>query len=79
MALYLCQGCGHAQLIDVVAPQILYEDYIYVTNSSLGLVEHFEKYAEEAMAQIRPTPSSLVIDIGSNDGTLLKHFKTHIP
>ena len=73
--LYLCQCCGHAQLLDVVDPEVLYGEYIYVTNSSLGLVEHFDQYAEDVLSQIKPLPGSLVVDIGSNDGTLLQAFQ----
>jgi len=73
--LFLCDECGHAQLIDVIDPKILYTDYIYLTSSSLGLVEHFKKYAEEALNEINPPKGALVVDIGSNDGSLLSFFK----
>lgn len=72
--LFLCRGCGLAQLLDVVAPEVLYGDYIYVTASSLGLGNHFRGYAEQVCGTIRPARGSLVVDIGSNDGTLLKCF-----
>jgi SAM-dependent methyltransferase len=60
-----------------VIPQAIYIDYIYETISSLGLVDHFSKYADDVIADIAPQKESLVIDIGSNDGTLLKFFKNH--
>ena len=37
----LCRECGLAQLLDVIAPEVLYGDYIYMTSSSLGLAERF--------------------------------------
>jgi len=73
--LYLCQDCGFAQLLDIVIPQVIYVDYIYETVSSLGLVDHFRKYADEVMSGIIPSENSLVVDIGSNDGTLLQFFR----
>lgn len=73
--LFLCRGCGFAQLLDVVQAQAIYLDYIYETVSSLGLVEHFDQYAAEVLERIRPPAGSLVADIGSNDGTLLKSFQ----
>ena len=73
--LYLCRDCGFSQLLDIVIPQVIYLDYIYETVSSLGLVDHFRRYAEEVIAKIRPPANSLVVDIGSNDGTLLGFFK----
>jgi SAM-dependent methyltransferase len=73
--LFLCRTCGFSQLLDVVQPQAIYTDYIYETVSSLGLIDHFQRYAEDVVQRLRPNKRSLVIDIGSNDGTLLKSFK----
>lgn len=73
--LYLCHDCGFSQLSDVIHPESIYLDYIYETKSSLGLVEHFKNYAGSVVARINPPPGSRVVDIGSNDGTLLQCFK----
>jgi SAM-dependent methyltransferase len=73
--LYLCGSCGFSQMLDVVQPQAIYFDYIYETKSSLGLVEHFRGYAEEVLNRITPKPGSLIVDLGSNDGSLLGFFK----
>lgn len=73
--LFLCRSCGHAQLLDVVNPKLLFGDYIYETASSPGLVEHFKHYAEDVLRSVNPKPGSLVVEIGSNDGTLLNFFK----
>jgi SAM-dependent methyltransferase len=72
---YVCSACGHSQLLDVVDPQVLYRDYIYVTASSPGLTEHFHKYADAVMRRVNPSEGALVVDIGSNDGTLLRFFQ----
>ena len=72
--LYLCSDCGLAQIIDVIDPNVLYGDYIYVTGSSVGLLEHFRGYAHSVQERCNLKPNSLVIDIGSNDGTLLSCF-----
>jgi hypothetical protein len=42
---YMCLECGHVQNLDVVNPDFLFRDYTYRTSASLGLVEHFKKYA----------------------------------
>lgn len=73
--IWLCSGCGHAQLLDVVDPRILYEHYVYVSGTSPVFVRHFEQYAQYVRSQFKPAPGSLVLDIGSNDGTLLRFFK----
>ena len=74
MDLMMCGRCGLAQLPDVVDPELLYRDYIYNTSISLGLVQHFDSYAESVLARAQPPAGSLVVDIGSNDGTLLRAF-----
>lgn len=73
--LYLCRACGHVQLLDVVNPDILFSHYIYTTSISLGLVEHFRRYAEAVAQRFAFPPQALAVDIGSNDGTLLKFFQ----
>lgn len=73
--LYMCRQCGLAQLVDIIDPEILYGEYIYVTASSMGLAEHFRGYAASVIDRCKLSPGSLVIDIGSNDGTLLRGFK----
>lgn len=73
--LYQCRSCGHVQLLDVVHPDILFGNYTYTTSVSLGLIEHFRRYAEEIIARTGMPAGSLVVEIGSNDGTLLRFFK----
>jgi SAM-dependent methyltransferase len=75
MDIFLCRSCGLSQMLDVINPETLYRDYIYVTTSSLGLLDHFESTAEDILSRIKPEKGSRVVDIGSNDGTLLRHFK----
>jgi SAM-dependent methyltransferase len=69
---YLCRACGHVQLLDVVDPEVLFRDYIYHTADSPGLVEHFRRYAVDLLERFAPPAEALAVDIGSNDGTLLR-------
>ena len=73
--LFMCRDCGYVFLPYVIDPEIIYRDYIYVTTSSMGLADHFREYADEVLNRLNPPEKSLVIDLGSNDGTLLKFFK----
>ena len=43
---YFCNSCKHLQLLDVVNPKKLFENYVYVSGTSSAFVKHFEKYAE---------------------------------
>ncbi len=71
----LCNDCGLLQLAHTVNPEILYGNYIYLTSNSLGLVEHFERYAEDVLRNLDIPEQSFVIDVGCNDGVLLLQFK----
>jgi len=72
---YLCLRCGHLQNLDIVDPKILFGSYTYRTSSSLGLVEHFRAYAASVVRDLALEPGSFVVEIGSNDGSLLRAFK----
>lgn len=74
LSLHLCRACGNVQIEDVVDPDLLFRQYTYSTTSSLGLVKHFQTYAAEVVAACGAKAGSLVVDIGSNDGSLLKAF-----
>jgi SAM-dependent methyltransferase len=73
--LYLCQGCSHLQNLDVVDPDILFREYTYVTSSSTVLVDHYRRYADDVVSMLSLKPDSLVVEVGSNDGSLLTFFK----
>jgi len=73
--LHFCNRCTHLQLLDVVDPQALFEDYVYVSGTSPAFVRHFADYAAWLWSYASPAPGALVIDIGSNDGTLLRAFR----
>jgi SAM-dependent methyltransferase len=73
--LFLCAACGHLQLLDVLPPDLLFGDYTFVTSSSPGLVEHFRRHAEDVVRRTTPPAAALVVEIGSNDGSLLRFYK----
>jgi SAM-dependent methyltransferase len=73
--LYQCAACGHVQNLDVVNPDLLFREYLFVTSSSGGLKAHFRKYADDVAASFKLPSGSLLVEIGSNDGTLMRFFK----
>ena len=75
LEIFFCTKCTHIQLIDVVDPSLLFEDYVYVSGTSDVFVNHFRNYAKQIISKYKPDKELLVIDIGSNDGTLLGFFK----
>ena len=75
--LYLCSDCNHTQIGHVIDAEEVYLNYIYETASTLGLGEHFKDCAKNVMEKYDPRVGGLVLDIGSNDGILLKYFKEY--
>lgn len=73
--MYMCKDCGHVQLLDVIDSDTLWDDYTYHSGQTRGIVEHFQEVSETVLVRHKPAPGSLVIDIGSNDGSLLRPFK----
>jgi len=72
---FFCEDCAHVQLLDVVDPKILFENYVYVSGTSPVFVAHFEFYATDVIHSLGLQKGDLVVDVGSNDGTLLRFFK----
>tara|TARA_Y100000766_G_C18859123_1_gene582314 strand:+ start:199 stop:1440 length:1242 start_codon:yes stop_codon:yes gene_type:complete len=70
---YFCNECKHLQLVDVIDPEYLYKNYLYVSGTSNVFVKHFQDYFESVKENY--FKNGLILDIGSNDGTLLKFFK----
>jgi SAM-dependent methyltransferase len=73
---FFCDDCGHVQLLDVVDPEVLFGNYVYVSGTSPVFVKHFADYAEQVTERYAPdADGDLALDIGSNDGTLLAQFR----
>jgi len=76
LEVYFCNDCAHVQLGHVVDPEILYRrNYSYVSATSPVFVEHLRQYAAHMQKEFDLSPGSLVVDIGSNDGTALSFFR----
>ncbi len=73
--MYQCRTCGHVQLLDVVASDVIFRQYSYFSGRSAGIVRHFREYADEVVAATDLPSGSFVVDIGSNDGTFLRMFQ----
>ncbi len=74
---YFCESCFLVQLLDVIDPELLFRDYIYVTGTSDTIAIHNKAYAETVVDFLSLRSSDLVIEIASNDGSLLSCFQNH--
>ncbi len=71
----MCATCSHVQLHHVVDARLLFEHYVYVSGTSPVFVDHFRRYAQDVLSRYQVPRDGLVVDIGSNDGTLLRAFQ----
>lgn len=72
LEVYFCHNCNLAQLLHIVDRGLIYNKYSYFSSTSPMLVKHFEEYAQEIFSRFPNQAKQLVVDIGSNDGILLK-------
>jgi SAM-dependent methyltransferase len=70
-----CNNCGLVQLQHVVNPNILYDSYLYETKTSYYLENHYRILAKKLINRFNLDRESFIVEIGSNDGTLLNNFK----
>lgn len=73
-----CPHCGLVQLLETVPPQILFcQNYPYYSSFSPALLQHSRANALELIRSRRLSATSLVVELASNDGYLLKNFVEH--
>ena len=72
--LLLCQECGLVQLADTFPPSEMYGDnYGYRSGLNASMVAHLERIAQRLQERVGLQPGDRVLDIGANDGTLLRN------
>lgn len=71
----LCPRCTLAQLSVVVDPQVMYRNYSYVTSPSETMRKHFDAL----FSDLQVADKRYVVEIGSNDGRMLKQWKESAP
>jgi SAM-dependent methyltransferase len=74
LRVFVCDACWLVQLAEYVSPAEIFSEYAYFSSFSDSWLEHARRYAESMVQRLELGPSSLVVEIGSNDGYLLRHF-----
>lgn len=76
LRLVRCTACGLVQLGHIVDQRIVFPpEYPYLSGITPAMRVDFRELADEAIERLDLEPNDLVIDIGSNDGTLLDAFR----
>jgi SAM-dependent methyltransferase len=73
LVLIRCRRCTTVQLSINVDPRIMFQDYLWVTGTTVTARKHCQSLASEITSLA--LPNSSILEIGSNDGTLLKEFQ----
>ena len=75
LTVMFCPACSLVQIAETVDPEVLFGgDYPYFSSVSGTLLAHSRANAEELIERQRLGPGSLVVEIASNDGYMLKNF-----
>jgi hypothetical protein len=75
LALVRCESCSLVEILDSVPPEALFGDYPYFSSVIKALVAHAHALAVENTDRFDLGPDSLVVEIASNDGYLLQHYR----
>ena len=71
----VCGACKLVQLDHDVPPAELFKNYAYFSSYSDSWLEHARRYCDMAVRRFGLTPASLVVELASNDGYLLRNFR----
>jgi len=75
LRLYICKDCYLVQLLDVVSGEKIFNEYSYLSSSSIALVNHFRNFALSVEKKFNLKKKDTVVDIGCNDGIMLDAYK----
>ena len=73
-----CRSCHLVQLNDTVEPDKLFRSYYYQSGINHTMREHLNEIVESALKRQKMNEHDVVIDIGSNDGTLLSKVSNRL-
>src|SRR3954454_10909454 len=71
---FVCDQCFLVQVPAVVPADRIFGDYAYLSSYSDSWLEHVRSYCETMAGQLALGPGSRVVEVGSNDGHLLRYF-----
>jgi SAM-dependent methyltransferase len=70
----VCSACFLVQVPHSVAPEEIFSEYAYFSSYSDSWLAHASDYVEVAARRFRLDERSLVVELASNDGYLLRNF-----
>jgi len=77
MQMHHCGSCGLTQLGYIVDPTIVYKDFPFVSGTTQTATRHLQSLPNHLVMMLGLGRDSFAVDVGSNDGTLLKAYVPH--
>lgn len=77
LRVFFCNDCFALQLLDIPDTKVLFENYFYFSSAIQSLREHFLDYASEVVSRFLEPAKATVVEIGCNDGILLRPLAEH--
>ena len=71
----VCESCYLVQLDDVTSPERIFQDYAYFSSFSDTWLAHAQAYTANMINRFSLGPSSMVVEVASNDGYLLQYLR----
>jgi len=75
LVLVFCETCTLLQITETVQPEKLFKNYAYFSSFSDTMVRHAKAIADRCVDGEKLGAGSLVVEVASNDGYLLQHYK----
>ncbi|HEV2670468.1 MAG TPA: class I SAM-dependent methyltransferase [Gemmatimonadales bacterium] len=74
LRLCVCERCLLVQLPQRISDERIVSAYAHFSSSSASRLEHARRFTDRAIEELRLTPATVVVEVGSNDGYLLQYF-----
>lgn len=78
LTLMLCKNCGLVQLKETVKPDLLFKNYFYRTGVNQTMKRDLRNVVDYALNNVKIESSDHVVDIGSNDCTMISMFPKNL-
>lgn len=75
LTLVFCKGCGHVQIKEILDPSILFSEYVWETGIPASIRAYCASFADSVQARAKTGANASVVEIASNDGTMLQEWK----
>ncbi len=72
--LVFCEDCTLVQIVETVPPEKLFKEYLYTSSVSKTVLDNAQEITGRLMERLKLDESSTVVEVGCNDGYLLKNY-----